>query len=1221
MGMDKLVVFAVCCLVMISTATAQLGVCVQFNNNDFTGRTPLQLKELREDAPVGTLLRKFQPPSDEATGVIKYDTSIELEGTDASFFSFDQNTFELKLARPLNQKKTCTTKIRIPGYCNIRILGSESLLPFRFLIEIPLEEVNDHAPQFKQAFYVANIPEASPIGSDVITLFADDHDCSVANRRVSYLIQEAIPDNVFTINGLNGRMTLSKSVNYEIGPRTYTVAVSAQDGGDPPRASTTRLTVNIIDSDDQPPKFQYEEYKYQVVGAKPVNSGRGSPLYSAWPASLRAFDQDFGINQTIHYALDNIGRGVNGFFDIDTETGQLMQKQTVQKFNGAYPEFQLQVRGYQADRPSMSATTNVIVSVLDLNEDTPTFDPATYNARVTENMPVGTSVTTVTATDSDFGDNGVFEYQMTDPSGTFSVDPQSGVVRVANSFKLDREANERFTLYVTAQETKSVAKKVSDPVATVTVRLDDINDSPPVFSHDEYRAAINDKVPKGITILQMRATDADLYENGNGQISYSIQSGSPVDWKERFELGYDGTLRLAKSMGDLRRARLYPEYLLQVVAVDHPRNPANKKISVVPVYIKTLETNDYPPQFVGAPYDVDVSEIVSAGTSFTKLFASDADGDEEYILEYSIVSGNDDNTFNIQAGGWLVTQKPLDRETVPEYNLVVKVSDGKYDATADVHITIGDVNDNPPTFHNELYQFDVLENSPSGFVVGLVEATDMDNGTNAEIDYAIIFGDDAGIFKIHQNGMITVNGSIDKERDSRYDILILAADRGSPKTQGLTRVKIEVGDANDNSPVFSQEIYNGQIIEDDSDPQPNRTVQILPGISARDNDVDKVNRDIVFSLQGPNSELFRIDPQDGTVRVSELGVGRLDRDAHPTGKYSFQVVATDQNGEGRNTTAMLDIDIRDRNENGPILESNYRFRIPENIALGTSVYTVQALDQDATFPNHKIIYILKSGGHDVFQVDHHTGEITIADVPDRELRDQYTLTIIALDMGQPSLETTTTIDIEVVDVNDNKPEIEPAEFSVREELPKGTLVGNLKVKDPDQGASGELRLYTLENVPFVFNSDNGGIYTTKRLDREEKEEYKFTVWAQDAGNPPLSGSAEVKIKLIDINDSPPYFDQPDYRHSLSSNFAVGTLVSTPKGGDRSDTTQSTYTYDLLGDRADMFDINHRSGEVTVAKDLRELAGGSIALTLRITDDQDSNMYSDAKLQLDIFECR
>jgi len=307
-------------------------------------------------------------------------------------------------------------------------------------------------------------------------------------------------------------------------------------------------------------------------------------------------------------------------------------------------------------------------------------------------------------------------------------------------------------------------------------------------------------------------------------------------------------------------------------------------------------------------------------------------------LHYSVASGDPQGTFNISRDGVLHTRRPLDRETQSFYNLVVTVHDlapppaPRFTSTAQVSVILLDVNDCPPVFTSQRVTY-LQENTPVDTVVFTAKASDADSGPNSYVEYSLAPGGGGNKFSIGTvDGDVRLVGELDREELANYTLTVVATDKGSPAPLSSTMdVRVVVLDVNDNTPSFSQNIYDVELPED-----------TLPGadvlrVFASDAD-EGTNGQIRFSVVagggGEQEQLLRVDSVTGMISVAK----RLDREALGRGAgapavISLTVQASDRGSSPRVDRATVNIVLLDVNDCAPTFElSPYTVGVPENLA-------------------------------------------------------------------------------------------------------------------------------------------------------------------------------------------------------------------------------------------------------------------------------------------------
>lgn len=293
-------------------------------------------------------------------------------------------------------------------------------------------------------------------------------------------------------------------------------------------------------------------------------------------------------------------------------------------------------------------------------------------------------------------------------------------------------------------------------------------------------------------------------------------------------------------------------------------------------------------------------------------------------LFYQIASGDPQGHFTISKDGVLKTKKDLDRETHSFYNLVVTVNDlapppmARFTSTAQVSVILLDVNDCPPTFTSQKMTY-IQENTPVDTVVFTAKASDADSGPNSYVEYSLRgpFGNKFSIGTV--DGDVRLVGELDREELSNYTLTVVAMDKGEPPLSSTMDVTMMVLDVNDNTPSFSQNIYDIEIEEN------TLTGTDVTQVFASDAD-EGTNGQIRFSIaRGNANSNFRIDSVTGVISVAR----QLDRET--LASYSLVVQASDRGSSPRTDQATVNILLLDVNDCWPVFElSPYTVAVDEN---------------------------------------------------------------------------------------------------------------------------------------------------------------------------------------------------------------------------------------------------------------------------------------------------
>uniref|UniRef100_A0A8C9G5P6 Cadherin domain-containing protein n=1 Tax=Pavo cristatus TaxID=9049 RepID=A0A8C9G5P6_PAVCR len=598
------------------------------------------------------------------------------------------------------------------------------------------------------------------------------------------------------------------------------------------------------------------------------------------------------------------------------------------------------------------------------------------------------------------------------------------------------------------------------------------------------------------------------------------------------------------------------------------------------VNIQVGDVNDNAPRFHNQPYSVRIPENTPVGTPVFIVNATDPDQGAGGSVLYSFQPPS--SFFAIDSGRGIVTViRELDYEVTQAYQLQVNATDQDKNkplsTLANLAITITDVQDMDPIFINLPYSTNIYENSPPGTTVRMITAIDQDKGRPRGIGYTIISGNTNSIFALdYISGALTLNGPLDRENPFYSSGFILTVkgtelndDRTPSNATVTTTFNILVIDVNDNAPEFNSSEYSVAIPElaqvgfalplfiqvQDKDEQFVPHQFLFPGSSvqgrgetkvATDNDVGSYGKVSYFFSDDPDR--FSLDKDTGVI----LLMARLDFETMQ--RYTLTVIARD--GGGEETAGRIRINVLDVNDNVPTFQKEaYLGALRENEPSVTQVVRLRASDEDSP-PNNQITYsiVQASAFREYFDitVSEGYGVISVNHPLDYEqvVNGVIYLTVMAKDAGNPPLNSTVPVTIEVFDENDNPPTFSKPSYviAIMEDIMAGATVLFLNATDLDQSREygQESIIYSLEGSShFRINARSGEITTTSLLDREAKSEYILIVRAVDGGvgHHQKTGIAMVMfVNLLDLNDNDPTFQNLPFVAEISEGLPAGTSV-------------------------------------------------------------------------------
>ncbi|XP_056455886.1 protocadherin gamma-A11-like [Gadus chalcogrammus] len=555
------------------------------------------------------------------------------------------------------------------------------------------------------------------------------------------------------------------------------------------------------------------------------------------------------------------------------------------------------------------------------------------------------------------------------------------------------------------------------------------------------------------------------------------------------------------------------------------------------VAVEVLDVNDHSPLFPEEKKTIEISESSLPGARFQLHAAWDPDGGIHSVQHY-MLSANNHFRLEVKDRGKegkvpiLYLQSPLDREKSSFHNLLLTATDGGKPArtgTVEIHIDVLDVNDNMPVFTKEEYSASLNENSPIGTTVLQVNATDLDEGLNGEVIYS--FGNVKNkvreVFAVDQmTGEITVKGSMDYEIEDSYEIDIQASDRGAVPFRTDKSVSIQVVDQNDNAPEIDVTSLSNTISEDS---RPGTTVAL---ISITDLD-SGINGKVTSLVSGDVPFTLAPSIQDNMYAV--VTKSPLDREKQPF--YDLTIVAKDAGNPPLSSELTLTIAVSDVNDNKPEFSRNlYTFYLNENNAQGTSLFSVTATDRDEG-ENAVITYhIIRDGSTDskitpILNINPENGDIQALQSFDFEKLKMFKFLVLASDGGIPKMNSNVTVNVFILDQNDNAPVIlyplssngsaEGVEETARN-MKAGHLVTKVRAYDADVGYNGWL-LFSFELVTdhslFGLDRYTGRIRTLRSFTETDEAQHKLVILVKDNGNVSLSATATVVVKLVEPKEA------------------------------------------------------------------------------------------------------
>ncbi|XP_023607820.1 protocadherin alpha-10 isoform X3 [Myotis lucifugus] len=565
-----------------------------------------------------------------------------------------------------------------------------------------------------------------------------------------------------------------------------------------------------------------------------------------------------------------------------------------------------------------------------------------------------------------------------------------------------------------------------------------------------------------------------------------------------------------------------------------------RPLQVFHVEVEVKDINDHSPVFSVSEQKLAIPESRLLDSRFPLEGASDADVGENAKLTYrlspneffilDIINKKDKGKFPV-----LVLRKLLDREENPQLLLLLTATDGgKPELTGSVSllILVLDANDNAPIFDRSIYEVKMYENAPNQTLVIWLNASDADEEINKELIYSfssLVTPSIRRKFLMNEStGEIRVNDAIDFEDSNTYEIHVDVTDKGNPPMAGHCTVLVEILDENDNSPEVVVTSLSLPVLEDAQ----LGTVIALISVSDRDSGA---NGQVTCSLT-PNVPFKLVSTFKNYYSL--VLDSALDRES--VANYELVLTARDGGSPSLSSTASLSVEVADVNDNAPLFaQPEYTVFVKENNPPGCHIFTVSARDMDAQ-ENALVSYSLverrvgERALSSYVSVHAESGKVYALQPLDHEELELLQFQVSARDAGVPPLGSNVTLQVFVLDENDNAPALLPpapggpggaVSELVSGSVGAGHVVAKVRAVDADSGYNAWLSYELLPAAggarsPFRVGLYTGEISTTRALDEADSPRQRLLVLVKDHGEPALAVTATVLLSLVDSSQAP-----------------------------------------------------------------------------------------------------
>nr|XP_042696660.1 protocadherin gamma-A12-like [Chrysemys picta bellii] len=549
------------------------------------------------------------------------------------------------------------------------------------------------------------------------------------------------------------------------------------------------VDVEITDINDNAPRFQEDELEFRISELAAVGT-----RYSLEEAQ----DADVGASSVQGYYLSS-----NKHFSLDVQTGadgdkyvELVLEKSLDREEQAVHD--LILTATDGGDPVRSGTAQIRVIVLDANDNAPVFSQAVYKVSVLENVPIGSLLLTVNATDPDEAINSEITYslrKMKDKaSQIFQVDSKTGEISIVGN--LDYEEAASYEMEVQAKDVGDLSAR-----SKVLVTVIDVNDNAPRITITSLFNSVSEDSPPETLIALLNIRDKD--SGDNGEVTCSIPGNLPF----RLQKSFDNYYSLVTDR-PLDRERV-SDYNVAITATDRGTPNLASKITIL---VQLSDINDNAPIFNQTSYTLYITENNPSGASLCSLKANDPDWGENARVTYSITGTqiqeaplSSSISINSETGA-LYALRSFDYEQFREIRFQVQAQDGgspPLSSNVSVTLFILDQNDNSPHILHPSFPTDgstgvelAPRSSEPGYLVTKVVAVDADSGQNAWLSYQLLKATEPGLFSVglHSGEIRTARYFLDKDA-LKQSLVVLVKDNGQPPLSATATVTVVMADS------------------------------------------------------------------------------------------------------------------------------------------------------------------------------------------------------------------------------------------------------------------------------------------------------------------------------------------------------------------------------------------------------------------------------------------